>query len=455
MDLTESELQTIADELGVSLADLQSEAVKDCAESVKADNPDMTKQEAFAVCQDMENQGDLQAPHVALAEQQDPGAITRDEEEDGTVRYGNVLLLAPGVWGDAGSGKRILYSEEGIANSADNWTDDTVNLFHEREDETAEIGSVDTDSVYLGDDDGGLYGDFVLHMDNPASEFADEALQSALESGGDEGLQGPSVELRGEDYRFNADRGVHELVEGTFNGLGLVGLGVSPGPGSKDAAFAEQTKERAVALASDEAADVLRPTTHAIMDINDLRERLEAEGVTLAADADEDDLRSLAAALDIDLQDDEDGDGDDMDGDDEEMDGDGEADDDADPDDDGDDDVDVNLEDVAGRVDDIASQVSENAERIDSMAQQFEELDDGSNLSDLFDTVSDVTETLETLAEADTVAEIESRLSDLEDEPEDPTSLADVGGAEATSDDERPVRDELGPNAPGKAQVRR
>jgi len=447
MDLSDQELQQIADELGVSKSMLQSDAVKDCAESVTEDNPDMSKAEAFAVCQEMENQGEL--AHITLAELQNPGAISRDEQDDGTVRYGNVLLLAPGVWGDAGSGRHILYSEEGIANSADNWTDTTVNLFHERDNETAAVGDVDTDSLYLGDDDGGLYGDIVLHRDNSASEFADEALQQALETNGREGLQGPSVELRGEDYRWNEDHGVHELVEGTFNGLGLVGLGVSPGPGSEDAAFAEQTRERAVALASDSEADVLTPTTtHDTMNESELRERLAADNVPIKADeADADDLRQLAAAFDVELAepDGEDDDTDDEDGGDDEPGDDGDMD---------DDDVDINLEDVATQVEEIGQRVSENTERLDAMADRFEDLDDGSNLSELFNTVSEMTERLETLADADDVADLEQRLQAIEDEPEVPTSLADVGGTE-TADDDDTYRVEMGPNATQKPRVRR
>jgi hypothetical protein len=397
----------------------------------------------------------LTAHAVALADLQNPGAISRDVNDDGSVRYNNVLMLAPGVWGDAGSGKRILYSEDGIANSADNWTDTTVNLFHERNNEVTAVGDVDTDSIYLGDDDGGLYGDIVLHMDNPASEFADEALQNALETNGREGLQGPSVELRGEEYRFNDDKGVHELVEGTFNGLGLVGLGVSPGPGSKDAAFSEQTRDRAVALAdAGEAAVLTKEHTH--MDIHELRERLDAEGVPVADDATEDDLRQLAAALDITLQDDADKDEEMPDNDDEDDGDEGEEMPDDEDDGDDDEDVDINLEEIAETVDQIGQRVAENSERIDAMAEQFDELqEDTSNLSDLFDTVSDVTETLETLADAETVAELDSRLSALEDETEAPDSLADVADAEPTDADDDVVRAELGAHAPSKPRVRK
>jgi len=46
-------------------------------------------------------------------------------------------------------------------------------------------------------------------------------------------------------------------------------------------------------------------------------------------------------------------------------------------------------------------------------------------------------------------------LQDIEDQTEAPTSLADIDGAEPTDDDDTKVRDELGPNAPGKPRVQR
>lgn len=430
MDVTEEDLQAISSEIDVPVSDLQSEAVKDCAESVKRDNPDLSKSQAFAICQDMENQGLLAEAHIALAELQDPGAIERVEEDDGSVRYRNILLLAPGVWGDAGSGRRILYSEEGIANSADNWESNTINLFHEQENETVEVGEVDLDSLYLGEDDGALYGDPVLHLENDASRMADDLLQQALESNGRKGLQGPSVELRGEEYRFNEEHGVHELVEGTFNGLGLVGLGVSPGPGSEDAAFEEQTRERAVALADTESATLLtRQQNDVKMDREHVLEQLEEQGVTVGDDPDEDTLQTLLDAFDIDaeLQDDEDDDDDEMEEEEEEGS--------SHEDEEDDEDVDINLEDVAERVDDIASQVAENAERIDAIAQQTEELSDQTvEIREADVSLTELAESVENAALAETVDDLESRLEALEDEPEDAQSLMD-GVFDETNDE--------------------
>lgn len=428
MDLSEQELRDIADGLGVSVADLQSDAVKDCAESVKAER-DVDEATAFAICQDMENEGLLQGALVHdLAAVQDPGAIERVEEGD-TVRYRDVLLLAPGVWGDAGSGRHVYYSPEGIENSADNWADNTVNLFHERENEVTDVGTVDTDAVFVGADDGGLYGDIVLHMDNPASEFADAALTNALETDGREGLQGPSAELRGDEYRFNDERGVHELVEGTFNGLGLVGLGVSPGPGSKDAAFAEQTRERAVALAGDDDAELLTP--HHDMKTEHVLEQLNERGIGVGDDPDDETLRTLAEAFDLKLQDDED------DGEETDENGDEEGDGDGDEDDDPDEDDDMDLAEVAEQVSENAEKIATLSEQLQAVAEATEALQsDEVDLAELSESIDGLQESVADLAAGDRVDDLEQRLAALEDEPEDPASLADVDGADAPTDDD-------------------
>lgn len=383
----------------------------------------------------------LQVAIHDLAETQDPGRIERVEQEGGSVRYRNVLMLAPGVWSDAGSGRRIFYSSDGIANSADNWSETTVNLFHERENEVTDVGDVDTESLFLGEADGGLYGDIVLHMDNPASRFADEALQNALETGGQEGLQGPSVELRGEEYTFNEARGAHELVEGTFLGLGLVGLGVSPGPGSKDAAFAEQTRERAVALAGDGDADLLTLQHHETESMNreDQLALLAEHGIDLDDDVDDETVQTLLAALEL-QEDEDDGDGEDEEGD--------ESDDDSDGDDDGDE---MDLSDVAARVDGLADQVEMNAERIEAIAEATEALQDGEvDLAELSDSVAEVDESLETLADAEAVSDLEERLAAIEDEPEDPASLADGTDEPPASDDGERILSEMGSGNPNK-----
>ena len=373
-------------------------------------------------------QQEPRATHITLADIQEPGAIERIEQDDGSVRYTDVLLLAPGVWGDAGSGRHIYYSPEGIENSADNWSDNTINLFHERENEIVDVGSVDTDEVFV-DGDGNLYADLVFTRANDASRLADDLLQQALETNGREGIQGPSVELRGEDYRFNETHGTHELVEGTFNGLGLVGLGVGPGPGSKDAAFEKQTRDRAVALSDAEDASLFtRHDDTSIMELDEQITLLSEHGIDVDTDdVDEDTVQQLLEALK--LQEDDDGEDDDEDGDGSDDEG-GDGDDNpSDDDEDGDDDMDL-----AGRIDDLAEQVKQNAENIESISQATEALQDESfSLKDIVESVTSLSESVEDFVEEErfdevetTLGEIDERIEDLEGDLEPPTSLADV-----------------------------
>lgn len=195
-------------------------------------------------------------------------------EEDNSVRYTNIMLLAPGEWTDAGSRETVWYSPEGIANSVDNWEDNTVNLLHDMDNEVSEVGEVDTDTTAV-DDDGNLYGDIVLHMENAASEYADEMMQTALESGGEKGIGGPSVEIPSDITEHNDERGILELVEATFSGVGLVDR-----PASKPVDMGVQSADRVVALSSAEEADVWTQRTNtdkdriAGMDPEDLDERL-------------------------------------------------------------------------------------------------------------------------------------------------------------------------------------
>lgn len=296
MDLSRTDLEQIADDLGVDAAELQSDAVKECAESIVAER-DVDKSTAFAICQSMENEGRLQQPaHIALAEQDTPGRIERIEQDDGTVRYRNLKLLGVGTWGDAATQRQFLYSERTIQALADNIADTTLNLFHEQDNATTEVGRLDRDSVFIGEDDGGLYGDIVLSMDKPASEFADEALQDALASDGRLGLKGPSVEIADPDHSYNRQAGALEVTDGRLTGLALVGLGVSPGPGSRDAAFTEQTRERAVALADADGATVLTQQD------NDSRMTTDDIAEQLVDQLSEDDLHALANEHGITLQ---------------------------------------------------------------------------------------------------------------------------------------------------------
>jgi hypothetical protein len=482
MDLSDSDLERIADDLGVDVTALQSDAVKDCAESVFEDNPDMSKSQAFAVCQSMENKGKLQA-HVALAEQDTPGRIERVEQDDGSVRYRNLKLLGVGTWGDAATQRQFLYSAKTIQALADSITDDTLNLFHEQDNETTEIGSLDRESVYIGDDDG-LYGDLVLSMDNSASEFADEALQDALESGGRQGLKGPSLEIKDPDHDYNRSAGALEVVDGTITGVALVGLGVSPGPGSKDAAFAEQTRERAVALADAEAATVLTQenndsamsnqiaeqladqldaeTLHALADAHDITLQTDSEmgmvadlidqAATEGFDPGDQSVDELRAFIDENLDPSEDAMAafdsvagavvDAMDADDEdsvaaedmadwiaEQMADGEESEDDDPEDD-DSDMGDDME--------MAEQVASLAERVDAIESALE----GAELSNLQETVTTLSEAVDARAQqdrveslAEDVTALQETVDDIADNLEESSSLASMGGTDTPDAD--------------------
>lgn len=401
---------------------------------------------------------------LSLADVRQPGTIERREEE-GSVRYTDVLLIAPGVWTDANSRQRIWYSPEGIQNSADNWADDRLNLLHEQEDETLEIGHVDTASTYV-DETGNLYGDLVLHRDNDASRLADDSLKRALETGGAEGIRGPSVELRGEEYRWNSEHEAHELVEGTFTGVGLVGLGLTAGPASKPADFARQTAARAVALADgdgDPPVYTLDNDHEMTIDTETVRQRLADEGVELD-DVDDDTLETaLADALETeasdpdpddppadgteaDLQEDED----DEDEAEEQTDGDDTPED--EDEDDGDDETDM-----SALVEQLNANFGEVQERLEALDQRLTSLEDETEQLRTSDTsMTEIADQLETLAdgaaEAETVSDLESRLEALESEPEEPKSLAD--GASFDDDyDTDPIVTEMGGSDPTRPRV--
>ncbi len=185
---------------------------------------------------------------LAIHELQEPGRIERVEQGNGRVRFKDLMLLSPGIWTDAASRQAIYYGPKGIKSAAENITENRVNFLHEREDETWMVGEFDPDTVYV-DDKGRLFADVIIDTTKAAGQLADEALTKALETNGTQGIEGPSVEIRGLDYEWNEDKGAKEIIEAELNGLALVGVGISPGPASETASFAHQTRERAVALA--------------------------------------------------------------------------------------------------------------------------------------------------------------------------------------------------------------
>lgn len=238
------------------------DSVDACARSILDDNPEMDEATAHAICQDMESRGVLEAFNeaddgdeqalAALAEFRNPGDIQR-VAEGGDIRYKRVMLLAPGVWTDAGSRETVLYDGTAIRESADDWTENQVNLLHgpalHNASSLADVGEVDLDSLMVDDQDR-LYGDVVLHGDSAASELAIDLMDEALETGGQQGIDGPSVEIVEDDVQFDSERGLSVMESMTFGGIGLVF-----NPASEPVDLANQMRERAVAMAEAEGYD--------------------------------------------------------------------------------------------------------------------------------------------------------------------------------------------------------
>lgn len=247
------------------------EQVEECVASIQEDNPEMDESTAYAICQDMADR-DVLADYLAaepdptdealaaLAEFREPGSIKRLEADGGGVRYSDVMLLAPGAWTDAGSRSTAVYTDTAIRASAENWVDPAtqdpvdraeINLLHgpALHDATTlgDVGHVPTDSIVV-DEQNRMFGDLVLHGESAASELAIELMDEVLEATEDPDREappvGPSVEIVDERGEVDREAGVKRLEELWYSGLGIVF-----NPASRPVELAEQTRERAVAMA--------------------------------------------------------------------------------------------------------------------------------------------------------------------------------------------------------------
>ena len=176
--------------------------------------------------------------HRILANRKLAGAIEREEIDETTVRWKSLALLDQGVWTDSGSGQPTEYdpAELEVANEA------PVNIMHDSESEASRAGYIEADSWTV---EGGTgYADVVLDLDTAAGQYADETLQETLESGGEVGFGGPSIEIPANGYDLEeTGKGYPKLVNGTIEGMGFV-----KDPASKSTSFARQTAERGVAM---------------------------------------------------------------------------------------------------------------------------------------------------------------------------------------------------------------
>ena len=184
---------------------------------------------------------DLSTPRIMQgATRLDLQPIEREELPNGEVAYRNMSLIDAGVWTDAGSGEATEYDPAELEVVEDN----VVNIMHDADNEVSEVGYIDASSYRV--DDGTGFADIVLDMDSAASEYADENLQETLESGGEVGFGGPSIEIPAGAYDLeDTPNGHPKLVNGEIHGLAFVA-----DPASKKTSFARQVAERGVAMSS-------------------------------------------------------------------------------------------------------------------------------------------------------------------------------------------------------------
>ena len=345
------------------------------------------------------------------------GPITREEQSDGTVVYKDMALIDHGVWTDSGSGEPTEYDPAEL----DVVEDNVLNIAHDADNEVSAVGHIEADSYYA--EDGTGYANIVLDMDSPASEYADENLQAALESNGQVGFGGPSIEIPAGAYDLEeGEDGYPKLVNGEIHGAGLV-----MDPASKSTSFARQTAERGVALSSGEEPNSVWLKDEAMsgkLDLAALREQYN-----LSDDVDADTIKELAEAgalsLEYDDKDKEKGEHEDEEEDEEDRENEDEE-----YDEDEDEEMAENMD-----IEEVVSMVQAVRERMDELEEEHDAL---MQASDMEAELSEATEELrQDLAAADTVKELkdakedlDKRLSALEDEPKDPKSLSDNGDNE-------------------------
>jgi len=231
--------------------------------------------------------------------------LTREELSENKVAYRHMKLLSPGIWTDAGSKQAAFYAPEGIKNLKATFDDSKyegppVNIMHDVDMESGETnepsiaGYVDPKSLDVDDDDN-LFGDIILDTSTSAGAYADDNLQSALESQGRFGFGGPSVEIpaRGLVEEFDEKRGMPKIKAGLLSGLGLV-----MNPASKSVSFAREVARRGALLSGEDTKSFYLART--LMDPDAMRETLEQHGID-TEDMDDESLLEYAESLHNDL----------------------------------------------------------------------------------------------------------------------------------------------------------
>lgn len=436
--------------------------VEDCVESVLDDNPEYSESRAYAICNAQQNKGtlsvgenpthdellmamaeengdcpegkvragqtcvdveevgvnvtNLSAPRI-LSQRQLAGPIERTEE-NGHVRYSNIKILSEGVWTDSSSGKPTHYAPENLSVKEDN----AVNIMHDDGNDVSEVGEIDAESAYV--ENGDLYADVVLHLDNAASEYADENLQKTLETKGEKGFGGPSVEIppQGLEIKQEGELGYPKTESGTIDGLGFVS-----NPAAKTTSFDRQTRERQVALSGQtDKALVLEQRNMA--DAETYREVLESNGIDTGDMTDEEIMAVFEEMMES-AEGGEEG---------EEMEDDEEEEEEPEEMEEGEEEEAEEEQEMQddGAVEAIQEQIDDLWDAMDEMKSQMADQEELSeDLESAKDELADA-ETVKELEEAK--EELDKRLSELEEEPKNPRSLAD-GAEEEENEPEGPV----------------
>jgi acyl carrier protein phosphodiesterase len=406
-------------------------------------------------CVDVEESDDvppglLSQPRMMQSSKLETEPIEREELADGEVAYRNLKLLDEGVWTDQRSKTPTLYAAEHFDNyqptyDSSEFQGPPVNIMHDldadtdKPNEASICGHVEPDSLGVSND--ALFGDVVLNTDKAAGAYADENLQSALESGGDKGFGGPSVELNPTEMQMSDHvEAEEEVVSAELSGLGLV-----MEPASKSVDFSYETQSRAVALSQnvkgvytksdnmDTRAKILEAIATRELNMENITEAAEeiAENLDVSKDDVMDMLDPLIDEYEGDMEPGEDAEmGDYSDSDMEDMEG---------EEDEEDKDM-ADMEEMYEMLNDLRNRLEELEDSYEQIRNRLEELEDSYEQMDTEmaseDDVEELSEEMESakeeLAEADTVAELQEakeeldkRLSNLEEEPEDPKTLSD------------------------------
>jgi len=354
----------------------------------------------------------LSAAHFTLSElETEP--IEREELSENEVVYRNVKILQSGTWTDSGSRETIWYSPRGLDN-LEVRENNAINIMHDSDNEVSEVGHLENPRAESGE----LYADLRINTDKAAGEYADDNLKQTLETNGAKGFGGPSVEIdaEGQEIEYNESRGVKELTKGLISGLGLV-----KNPASKPTAFARQTANRGVALSEGQNHYHLQANSRHMADIEEIRETLDSAGLgEVIDDMSDEEVMDMAENLHGDLMDDlepeedmenaEHGDKEDEEEDEEEE-------------------MDMEADQMLEEMQALKQRVGVLEDEIEQM--EYAAPEDTEQLSEELESTKEELADAETVQELqDAKEELDKRLSELEDKPDNQSRKTLAGDAE-------------------------